>query len=223
MEKFLYHCRYLGISPDEACTLLSLTSIVNIETTIRSYISALEQLYIEGYIEYSADAATAKGPKEKFQLTKKGQSALISLSECFPQTESIQNAVRDSGNGSQQSTLSEFIGSYRELFPKGHISSKAYRSTPKDIKDRLAWFKKHYPEFYDFELILKATGSYHAYIDRVRSTHVKTAGYFIKKQSPDKIDESILAAWCQMTVDGEIENEEAVQRVISKFNNDGVI
>lgn len=157
-------------------------------------------------------------------LTEKGQAALLELSNCFPQTENMQKTVRSSARKPGNKVTDEmkkFVESYRELFPKGKVgnSTKSYRATPKEIYDRLKWFKESYPEFWDFDLMLQATQEYHRYIKQKRSTFIKSAGYFIKKQDESKINQSMMADWCQMIMDGDHEDEQRKHDIVQKFNN----
>lgn len=223
------YCRYFGVSPDEACTLLALTSEIDLHKTIRTYYSSIEHLFLDGFVEYVPGVDKSEGTQKLFRLTEKGQKALIQLSDCFPQTQQIQKVVKKTGQSKKSNFMSddlkEFIQTYRELFPKGKVgnSTKSYRSTPKDISDRLEWFKKNYPEFWDFTLLLQATRDYQKYVKSQPMTFLSSAGYFIKKRREDQIDSSLLADWCQMIVDGNHNDEKRKRDIVQNFDNfDGV-
>lgn len=219
MEQFLYHCKYFGLSPDEACSLMALTHETDVHKTIRTFKTSIEHLFMNGFITYAEGAEKGQPIRKMFTLTEKGEKALVSIAGTFPQTKDLQQSVQNTQKGKRTDSneLEIFITQYRNLFPKGKIGTKPYRSTPKDIKDRLLWFQKTYPEFWNFDLMLEATREYFKYIKSSNSKMIKTAGYFIRKVDEGKTNQSTLAEFITMIKEENLSNDAQTQAGNTEF------
>jgi hypothetical protein len=83
---------------------------------------------------------------------------------------------------------------FRDIFPSKKLpTGKYFRSHVVDIDKKLSYFKKHYPDFTEEE-ILQAARDYVAYAESRNYMYVRTAMYFIYKEK----EGSDLASWCEM-------------------------
>ena len=224
MEKFLIICRGHGISPDQAFTLCSFKSLIDLEKTIKSFYDSLEYLILDGFLKGN-DGENESEYVKRFQLTEKGETLMKKLDACFIDSKTLEpksSLTPLAGSNNSKADLDTFVEDYRAFFPSGTIGSKPYKSTPKDIRDRLKWFRQNYPELYDYELMIDATKAYHYEVDRTNG-HRKTAGYFIKKQGNDKIDVSVLAEWCQLIKDDAISDNKKVTALLERYDIDGML
>lgn len=102
---------------------------------------------------------------------------------------------------------SEFIETYRELWPNQKLPSGKYaRSDKKNLLTNFTWFFSNYN--YDMDTVLKATA---LYIDEHASKNYKymrTSQYFIRKSDVDKAISSDLANYCQIIESGDIPSTE---------------
>jgi hypothetical protein len=96
------------------------------------------------------------------------------------------------------------IHKYRELFPAERLPSKKLaRQSVKELKDKLVWFFKTYPE-YNWNVVLDATAAYVEYYSKqlpLPYMYMQTSSYFIKKKDSDGTFVSALADACQQLVD----------------------
>lgn len=149
----------------------------------------VKYLEISGYV-YKTD-------KGEVFCTSKGNTLHAQLNEFF--VSKVKTDIK---------LDKEYIEEYRELFPKGKQGSVPIKTNTSALTDKFKWFSKHYPE-YGWDIIFKATK---AYINSLEESadgfkYIKTAGYFIKKQDNDRTASSVLADWCQLVTDGDIEEE----------------
>lgn len=94
------------------------------------------------------------------------------------------------------------VKEYRNAFPDIRLpSGELARQSIKEVKDRLVWFFKNYPE-YDWDLVLDATDYYNDVFKRKNYMYMVTSSYFIKKTNPQtKEVTSKLADYCQAILD----------------------
>jgi hypothetical protein len=94
------------------------------------------------------------------------------------------------------------VKEYREAFPDIRLpSGELARQSIKEVKDRLVWFFKNYPE-YDWDLVLDAADYYNGVFKRKNYMYMVTSSYFIKKTNPQtKEVTSKLADYCQAILD----------------------
>lgn len=94
------------------------------------------------------------------------------------------------------------VKEYRELFPSKRLpSGELARQSVQELKDKLVWFFKTYPE-YDWDLVLDATEYYNQVYKRKNYMYMATSSYFIKKTNiQTKEISSKLADYCQQLLD----------------------
>ena len=108
------------------------------------------------------------------------------------------------------------IARFRDMFPPGLNQVKKPWKTPvKELAPRFVEFFKDYPEHADMDLIIKVTDIYIE--EKTRNCngnykHIRTAGYFVRKQDKDKSWSSDLASYCQLYKDGELVVPERTQQ-----------
>lgn len=90
---------------------------------------------------------------------------------------------------------------YNELFPKKKLNSGRYaRSAIGNVKPGLRWFFDN--NNFTWEQIFAATKAYVLDQEMKGEKYMTCSQYFIRKQQTDKTWISMLADWCQATIDG---------------------
>lgn len=98
------------------------------------------------------------------------------------------------------------IKEYVEIFPNKKLSSGKYaRVNPKNLENAFRWFFENYN--YDWDTIIKATIKYEYDFSIRNYDFMRTAQYFIRKQSVDKTYESDLANYCDIIINGSDEDQ----------------
>jgi hypothetical protein len=94
------------------------------------------------------------------------------------------------------------VKEYREAWPSKRLpSGELARQSVQELKDKLVWFFKTYPE-YDWDLVLDATDYYNILYERKQYQYMMTSSYFIKKTDPrTRETRSKLADYCQELLD----------------------
>lgn len=88
------------------------------------------------------------------------------------------------------------VKEYRELFPAIRLpSGQLARQSPQELKDKLVWFFKTYPDI-SWDELLDATEYYVEYYRKQEWRYMATSSYFIKKTLLDKTITSKLADTC---------------------------
>ena len=134
----------------------------------------------------------------KYELTNKGLM-LIRDSQKF---------LKSSRTSKKKVPFEEWkdnIQAFNEMFPKGRRpgSSVGYRTPPKELYSRFAWFFEEYPE-YDWDMVLNATEKYVKVFDENNDyTYLQSSKYFIKKDDRNKNTTSTLGSICFMITEGE--------------------
>jgi hypothetical protein len=111
----------------------------------------------------------------------------------------------------EKSKLSEddlpFIEQYISMFPDGKMPSGALgRSSLREIKPRFETFFSKYPEYKDWELVLKATAFYLDEKEKENYAFTQNSFYFIYKQDDLKNWKSGLANYCALLLKESIES-----------------
>jgi len=106
------------------------------------------------------------------------------------------------------------IKAYVELFPKGNLpSGKPAKSNPKNLESSFRWFFENFD--YDWDTIYGATKMYLDKYEKDNFKYMRTSQYFVRKQNPDKSFDSELANYCEMYLNGDIEdNTHFSERVV---------
>jgi hypothetical protein len=106
------------------------------------------------------------------------------------------------------------IKAYVELFPKGNLpSGKPARSNPKNLETNFRWFFETFD--YDWETVSEATKMYLDKFEQENFKYMRTSQYFIRRQNQDKSSESELANYCEMYLNGDVEdNSHFSERVV---------
>jgi hypothetical protein len=96
----------------------------------------------------------------------------------------------------------EKVKEYREAWPSKRLpSGELARQSVNELKDKMVWFFKTYPE-YDWDLVLDATDYYNILFEKQQYKYMVTSSYFIKKTDPiSKETRSKLADFCQEILD----------------------
>ena len=93
------------------------------------------------------------------------------------------------------------IEAYVSLFPNKKLSSGKYARVPaKNLENAFRWFFETYN--YDWETIFLATQKYVSEYESKNYEYMRTAQYFLRKQSVDKSWDSDLATYCEFLNDG---------------------
>jgi hypothetical protein len=88
------------------------------------------------------------------------------------------------------------VKEFRELFPAKRLpSGELARQSPQELKDKLVWFFKTYPDI-TWDEVLDAAEYYNAYFKKKGYMYMATSSYFIKKTLQDKTITSKLADTC---------------------------
>ena len=91
---------------------------------------------------------------------------------------------------------------YLDLFPKFKLPSGKYaRSDKKNLEGNFRWFFENHS--YDWELVFNATRLYLDEYERKGYKFMRTSQYFIRKQTGDKTNDSELANYCDMILNGD--------------------
>lgn len=123
------------------------------------------------------------------------------LQECRDLESSKKKKKADHGD------WTSLIEQYRQIFPTGHGSGKAFRSPVRELLPRFEWFFENYE--YSWEVVLGATRKYvESKKDDV--TYMRTSAYFIRKQDSSKVEISDLAHWCEL-VQQELDDPDSVK------------
>jgi hypothetical protein len=92
------------------------------------------------------------------------------------------------------------IEAYVALFPNKKLSSGKYARVPaKNLENAFRWFFETYD--YDWETIFAATQKYVLEYESKNYEYMRTAQYFLRKQSVDKSWDSDLATYCEFLND----------------------
>ena len=88
------------------------------------------------------------------------------------------------------------------MFPAMKLpSGELARQSMQELRDKFVWFCKTYPD-YDWDTILNAAHFYIYTKKKDGYMYMVTSSYFIQKTDPrTKISKSLLADYCQMTID----------------------
>lgn len=193
-----------GVTPNGWCQLYSMYKSISYTNYLNAY-TELSRLERAGMIRLK-DVVPSDRDKmvsvRQYEITSKG---LMLLEEA----EKVCGKPVKTKTVDQTEEYRPYIEEFRKLFPGGKQGSKPYRSNFNDCYPRFVWFFEKYPQF-SWKEVLDATRQY------VQSTmdtsdgarYLKTAGYFIKKQDSEKMNVSNLADWCQMLVDGDLQEDE---------------
>lgn len=104
-------------------------------------------------------------------------------------------------------TFEDKIKQYRELFPKKKLpSGKLARNNIKTLTESFKWFFSTYD--YTWEEIIEATQRYIKEYKEKDWQYMKTSQYFISKQDKHKVKISELADYCDMIIDGIVEDHD---------------
>lgn len=133
-----------------------------------------------------------------FQLTINGT---LLLQECRNLESPKKKKVAEHGDWTEQ------IETYRQIFPTGHGSGKAFRSPVRELLPRFEWFFANHP--FNWDVVLEATRRY-VKAKQDDLTYMRTSAYFIKKQDVSKTEISDLAHWCEL-VQQELDNPDSVK------------
>lgn len=188
MKKIFDFLAEKGVSPNGLYVLTAMhekfyhTKYVNI-------ITEQYRLSLSGYLK--------KNKSDKYELTNKGL-LLIRDSQKFFKSKSIKKKV-------PFEEWKQNIITFNDSFPKGRRpgSSIGFRTPPKELYSRFAWFFEEYPE-YDWNMVLDATKKYiKTFDDEGDYTYLQTAKYFIKKDDRNKNTTSTLGSICFLISEGE--------------------
>lgn len=158
-----------------------------------NYVNIITEQYrleLSGYLEKAQD--------NSYKITNKG---LMLLKD----SEKHVKAIKDVNKKGSFKEWEDNIIAFNEIFPKGRRpgTSLGYRTPPKELFSRFAWFFDEYPE-YNWDMVLDATKKYVNKFDEENDyTFLQTAKYFIKKDDRNKSTSSTLASICYMINEGE--------------------
>lgn len=136
-------------------------------------------------------------------LTSKAVELLSEVDAYFKKTKAkVKKAVL--GEDSR-----EFIKQYRESFPNMLLPSGKYaRVNAKQLEDAFQWFFQTYPEYADWELILRAVRKYVHEGSERDWKGMRTSKYFIKKSDIQTREvTSDLADYCEYLLEADEEPE----------------
>ena len=94
------------------------------------------------------------------------------------------------------------IQDYVEIFPNRKLSSGKYaRVNPKNLETSFRWFFETYN--YNWDMIITATEKYVDEYSIRNYEYMRTAQYFLRKQTLDKAFDSELATYCDLINSGD--------------------
>ena len=94
------------------------------------------------------------------------------------------------------------IQEYVEIFPNRKLSSGKYaRVNPKNLETSFRWFFETYN--YNWDMIITATEKYVDEYSIRNYEYMRTAQYFLRKQTLDKAFDSELATYCDLMNSGD--------------------
>jgi hypothetical protein len=94
------------------------------------------------------------------------------------------------------------IQEYVEIFPNRKLSSGKYaRVNPKNLETSFRWFFETYN--YNWDMIITATEKYVDEYSIRNYEYMRTAQYFLRKQTLDKAFDSELATYCDLINSGD--------------------
>jgi hypothetical protein len=137
---------------------------------------------------------------DDFAITQKGQNILEKIEASYE--------IKDDSTIKKKLGLTkkdqEYIKIYREMFPKGNLpSGSPARISITELEKKFLWFLNNYK--YTWDVILKATKKYIEQYEQEGYKYMKTSGYFIVKNGLDRTSSSVLANYCDMVLDGDID------------------
>ncbi len=134
-------------------------------------------------------------------LTESGKKITSDLEKYYG-VKTKKSNIKVMGN-----TFEDKIKQYRELFPKKKLpSGKLARNNIKTLTESFKWFFSTYD--YTWEEIIEATQRYIKEYKEKDWQYMKTSQYFISKQDKHKVKISELADYCDMIIDGIVEDHD---------------
>lgn len=176
------HIERIGLSPDELYYLICLSENKKPQNILNNIVKKklLNKKYIEIIDKKESITQEAVNLLKFLTIDVKGPSATQVL---------------------------DYIDSYREIFPKGHLPSGVpARQNRKNLEAAFRWFFKNYN--YDWSTIIKAANYYVKIFERKDYKYMQNSQYFIRKVNPDKTINSTLATYCDIIQSGEQEMDE---------------
>jgi hypothetical protein len=165
------HAAEYGINANQ---LFVLASIGSKQFESNEYITDAMTLIAEGFLT------------PEFKITEKGENLLIELGAYFKAQK--QGKIK---------LDNKKVAEYNELYPQIKLPSGKYaRCTIPELCSAFDWFFKTYPEYANWDLIMKATRIYLLEREAEDWNYTRRSKYFVRKQMMDKSFESDLAEYC---------------------------
>lgn len=137
---------------------------------------------------------------DDFVITEKGEDLLERIEASYEVKDDLTIKKKLGLTKKDQ----ENIKLYREMFPKGNLpSGSPARISITELEKKFLWFLSNYK--YTWEVILKATKKYIEQYEQEGYKYMKTSGYFIVKNGLDRTSSSVLANYCDMVLDGDVD------------------
>lgn len=138
---------------------------------------------------------------EDYKLTEKGENLIETIEASYEIKDDNNTIVKKTGLTKKDL---DNIKIYRELFPKGNLpSGSPARISITELEKKFLWFLNNYK--YSWEVILAATKKYIDQYEQEGYMYMKTSGYFIVKNGLDRTSTSVLANYCDMILDGDVD------------------
>jgi len=170
------------------------------------------QLFVLDSIEQQLDYGSFI-PNLKIELVRLQDKALLDNAlNLTPVGKKLLQECRDLESPKKKKTAdhgdwTSLIEQYRQIFPAGHGSGKAFRSPVRELLPRFEWFFANYE--FSWEVVLEAT---RRYVESRKDdlTYMRTSAYFIRKQDSSKVDISDLGHWCEL-IQQELDHPDSVK------------
>ena len=109
---------------------------------------------------------------------------------------------------------SEKVVEYQDMWPKGKVGVHNRRlwNSSKNLEAAFKWFFNNYN--FDWEIVLQATKLYLNQEEDISYPFTRTSKYFIRKADPGMSSQSDLADYCELILNGGIDEEEEVKHFV---------
>lgn len=148
----------------------------------------LKELVNKGYVSIVGNIGA---------VTNKGKALVNKIEKLFDAP-----VVAEVLDDDYEKNMQEYIN----IFPAIKLPTGKYaRTNIKNLKDPFKWFFKNFD--YSWDVILDATERYVNEYEADGYKYMRTCQYFIRKQGTDKSYSSDLANYCEIIINGDVEEE----------------
>ena len=182
MEEIFFKMNSAGLTPNMFYVLYCMHTNVVPDKSVNSSLE-IKRLISGNYLN------------ESLELSGNSLKFMVEIEGYFKKSKKKTSKVL-MGDGFMQN-----IEAYVSLFPNKKLSSGKYARVPaKNLDNAFRWFFETYD--YTWETIFLATQKYVSEYESKNYEYMRTAQYFLRKQSVDKSWDSDLATYCEFLNDG---------------------